>query len=278
MQAAGIQVPPCFTPHPVPLLRFSFFPVLLVLFSHETDQNVLANFFFAFFLLHRILHTHTHTQAFRNPQHKDNWSQYWDEGSQCHYYFNKVTQETAWEEPAGGFSVGGGGATDYDTDNPTSEWAEWIKKTDAQSGNDYWYNKNTGATEWCDFVDEDGDGVDDRWDPIHGEDWEERATADGQVYYYNKSTGVTQWKDFVDEDGDGVDDRWDPVADDDWEQRLGADGYTMMWYNLKTGEEYPVEEGGGGGDFDWADWEEATDPATGALYWKNKVTGEVQWE
>lgn len=189
--------------------------------------------FFAFFLLHRILHTHTHTQAFRNPQHKDNWSQYWDEGSQCHYYFNKVTQETAWEEPAGGFSVGGGGATDYDTDNPTSEWAEWIKKTDAQSGNDYWYNKNTGATEWCDFVDEDGDGVDDRWDP---------------------------------------------VADDDWEQRLGADGYTMMWYNLKTGEEYPVEEGGGGGDFDWADWEEATDPATGALYWKNKVTGEVQWE
>ena len=128
-------------------------------------------------------------------------------------------------------------------------------------------------------MDEDGDGVDDRFDPIHNDDWDERTTADGQVYYYNKTTGVTQWKDFVDADGDGIDDRWDPMNDDDWEQRMGADGYTMMWYNLKTGEEYPVEEGGGGGgEFDWADWEEATDPSSGALYWINKKTGETQWE
>lgn len=214
-------------------------------------------------------------QAFRNPQHKDNWLQYWDEGSQCHYYFNKVTQETAWDAPTGGFTVADDLATDYDTDNPNTEWADWVKKTDPQSGNDYWYNNRTGATEWCDFIDEDGDGVDDRWDPIHGDDWEERVTADGQEYYYNKATGVTQWKDFVDADGDGIDDRWDPVHDDDWEQRLGSDGVTYMWYNLKTGEEYPVEDGGA---FDWADWEEATDPNTGALYWKNKLTGEVQWE
>ena len=74
-----------------------------------------------------------------------------------------------------------------------------------------------------------------------------------------------------------MDDRWDPVHDDDWEQRTGADGLTMMWYNLKTGEEYPVEEAAGG-EFDWADWDEATDPSTGAMYWVNKRTGETQWE
>ena len=49
---------------------------------------------------------------------KENWTQYWDDGSNCHYYFNKVTQETAWEEPAGGFLTADGGATDYDTDHP----------------------------------------------------------------------------------------------------------------------------------------------------------------
>jgi len=216
-------------------------------------------------------------QAFKNPHMKENWTQYWDDGSNCHYYFNKVTQETAWEEPAGGFLTADGGATDYDTDQPNQEWADWIQKTDASSGQEYWYNTKTGATEWSDFVDEDGDGVDDRWEPVHEDDWLEKSTADGQVYYYNKTTGVTQWKDMVDEDGDGIDDRWDPTHDDDWEQRVSsADGVTMMWYNLKTGEEYAVEDEGG--DFDWADWEEATDPSTGALYWVNKKTGETQWE
>jgi hypothetical protein len=152
-----------------------------------------------------------------------------------------------------------------------------VLKKDASTGQEYWYNNKTGATEWSDFVDEDGDGVDDRWEPVHEDDWLEKTTADGQVYYYNKTTGVTQWKDFVDEDGDGIDDRWDPVNDNDWEQRVSStDGVTMMWYNLKTGEEYAVEDGGD--DFDWADWEEATDPSTGALYWVNKKTGETQWE
>ena len=99
---------------------------------------------------------------------------------------------------------------------------DWIEKTEESTGNKYWYNKHTGATEWSDFVDEDGDGIDDRFDPVHDDDWDERQTADGQIYYYNKTTGVTQWKDFVDADGDGVDDRWDPMNDDDWEQRMGA--------------------------------------------------------
>ena len=63
-------------------------------------------------------------QAFKNPTAKENWTQYWDDGSNCHYYFNKVTQETAWEEPSGGFLTNDGdGATDHDEDNPNQEWA-----------------------------------------------------------------------------------------------------------------------------------------------------------
>ena len=72
-------------------------------------------------------------------------------------------------------------------------------------------NTLTGATEWKSFVDEDGDGIDDRWDPIHNDDWLEKVDPNtGDTYYYNKKTGVTQWKDFVDADGDGdVDGRED---------------------------------------------------------------------
>ena len=119
-----------------------------------------------------------------------------------------------------------------------------------------------------------GDGFDDRWNPYHEEDWETHVDPNsGSEYYVNKKTGETQWGDFVDADGDGVDDRWDPVHDADWEQRPSAsDGVTMVWYNLKTGEESPIEE-----DFNWADWEELTDPASGALYYYNKTTGETQW-
>ena len=39
------------------------------------------------------------------------------------------------------------------------EWKDWVEKVDKNSGESYWYNTKTGATEWTTFKDEDGDGL-----------------------------------------------------------------------------------------------------------------------
>ena len=68
--------------------------------------------------------------------------------------------------------------------------AEWVEKTDRATGKKYFYNKVTGATEWKDFVDADGDGFDDRWAPEHAEDWKEVVDPNtGDVYRLNEKTG-----------------------------------------------------------------------------------------
>ena len=154
------------------------------------------------------------------------------------------------------------------------EWKDWVEKVDKNTGETYWYNTKTGATEWTTFVDADGDGWDDRYAPFHEEDWETHTDPNsGSTYYVNKKTGETQWADFVDADGDGIDDRWDPVHDNDWEQRQSTTGSgEMVWYNNKTGEEAPLED-----DFNWADWDELEDPQSGAIYYYNRQTGETQW-
>ena len=79
------------------------------------------------------------------------------------------------------------------------EWKDWVEKVDKNTGETYWYNTKTGATEWTSFVDEDGDGWDDRYAPFHEEDWDTHVDPNsGSTYYVNKMTGETQWADFVD--------------------------------------------------------------------------------
>ena len=213
-------------------------------------------------------------QAHKHPEKKhQNWVEYWDDASQSKYYFNSVTHETSWTQPDGYVTTGS--ATDYDTDYAMDdEWKDWVEKVDKNTGETYWYNTKTGATEWTTFVDADGDGWDDRYAPFHEEDWETHTDPNsGSTYYVNKKTGETQWADFVDADGDGIDDRWDPIHDNDWEQRQSTTGSgEMVWYNNKTGEEAPLED-----DFNWADWDELEDPQSGAIYYYNRQTGETQW-
>ena len=59
-----------------------------------------------------------------------------------------------------------------------------------------------------------------------------------------------------------------------WEQRYSSIGSgELVWYNVKTEEELPIEE-----ETTWdSDWEEFTDPNSGALYYYHKVTGQTQW-
>ena len=155
------------------------------------------------------------------------WIEYFDEASGYPYWFNTATNESRWEDPRGGTDGYGttGSVTDYASDNYEANYAyqegyydesgEWVEGG-YYDENGTWH----GDSEYfnAEFVDDDGDGIDDR----------------AQLGYegYNEKGIDSDWATSADESGyeyeDEPQDGWLEYYDDGYEQ--------SYFYNVMTQE------------------------------------------
>eukprot|EP00940_MAST-03C_sp_MAST-3C-sp2_P000955 g955.t1 len=70
-----------------------------------------------------------------------------------------------------------------------SAHALWSKVTD-ERGNTYWYNRETGQTQW-----EKPNEASSSSSSLGSEnEWTKTQDKDGKTYYYNSRTGISQWE------------------------------------------------------------------------------------
>lgn len=74
------------------------------------------------------------------------WEPHWDEASNRHYYFNRLTHAVTWELPQAAESATAQGTPNHSA--PPSLPAPWEEHRDPNSGHSYYFNPMTMETSW----------------------------------------------------------------------------------------------------------------------------------
>jgi hypothetical protein len=240
----------------------------------------------------------------------DDWVESTDPASGNKYYFNIVTEEVSWEIPE---SRSKSSETNEESDAVSQENVEpeaeitddaignddeinvaqpedlpdgWEKVEDSSSGQIYYYNADSGETNWErptvekderveESVEDDGNFDADAKNEAEDTDdskskdalplgWEELEDAStGEIYYYNAESGETSWESPTAEVGDAAGEGTD-VIPDNGEESEGVDEDEGI---DNDGIEH-LPDG----------WKEVEDPSTGEIYFYNAESGETSWE
>jgi hypothetical protein len=217
------------------------------------------------------------------------WTKHVDEEGR-EYFSNESTGETQWEKPEN-FHEHSALSEELSEDGRDEAGSfsksNWTKHLDDE-GRDYYYNENTGETQWEkpeDFHEKSAlseeppeDDYDDKVQSPSKGNWTHHLDDEGREYYYNENSGETQWErpdDFIDEETspDRPVSRWTKHQDEDGRE---------YFYNRETGETQWEQPD----DFDEEQesttkssekWQKHTDEE-GREFFYNELTGETQWE
>ena len=149
--------------------------------------------------------------------------------------------ETKEEQPSGKLG-------DVGSNEDTS--GDWVETTDPTSGKTYYFNSKTNETSWTKpnsstVVEESATTAQHNVDGDN--DWSETIDpSSGKTYYYNNKTGETSWEKPSSNTSNDTDNTTSATAHNEASQD--------------------------------SSWVEATDPASGNIYYYNSETGETSWD
>lgn len=233
------------------------------------------------------------------------WVEYMDEDKGEPYYYNTVTQETAWKKPAD--FVGSESSKDPES---ISKEVDQTETTEVDQAETKEVKKESQETDYVPVVEDSATVIGD---------WAETKDDEGRTYYYNSKTEETSWDRPTGMKGDenepeveGSESNEEGMAEDvpvkeegkptecDWTETQDDEGRTY-YYNEKTEEtswDRPAEFVGKDNDVDTeqkqdkvkeegiseateskavGNWEEAQDDE-GRTYYYNAETEETSWD
>jgi hypothetical protein len=209
----------------------------------------------------------------------EDWVETTDPSTGQTYYYNKVTNQTSWEDPKS--TTAEIGSTESD----------WVETPDPTTGKTYYYNEVTQETSWEKPIGE-------KTEEKTTEEWVEVSDpSSGQTYYYNQKTQETSWENPTAQ----TESPDDSQAAVEWIETVDPSSGQMYYYNqitqetswekpqslheTKTAEAAPTDLQGHlqepyvTNDSDISnDWIETVDPSSGDKYYYNQVTQETSWE
>eukprot|EP00526_Cylindrotheca_closterium_P004161 CAMPEP_0113637722 /NCGR_PEP_ID=MMETSP0017_2-20120614/19755_1 /TAXON_ID=2856 /ORGANISM="Cylindrotheca closterium" /LENGTH=4255 /DNA_ID=CAMNT_0000548783 /DNA_START=113 /DNA_END=12880 /DNA_ORIENTATION=+ /assembly_acc=CAM_ASM_000147 len=245
----------------------------------------------------------------------ENWTEAVNESTGQTYFYNSLTEETAWERPTkeeGVLEEQEEVQEDVDPDenivsnvstgaaskNIESSMlpADWIEAVDESSGQTYYYNTVTQETSWekpsiaPDAPDEVADDhieteenqedavVDEttpETDDVLPPDWIETQDGNGQVYYYNTVTNETSWE------RPSIERNEDAGVDEveqEVVQEVDKPEADTADDDDDDGDNVVNENLADDQEELPSDWVEAVDESTGQTYHYNTATQETVWE
>ena len=180
-------------------------------------------------------------------------------------------------------------------DSPADNGGKWDKLFDSESNKSYYYNKETGETQW----EQPDDFVRTNWglkrqQSIRMEsfgDWEELQDVEtGGSFYYNKVSGLSQWEipESVRLHRENEERRWKLRRQNSittgtnglWQRQLDPTCNKSFYYNSQTGEstwEKPSTSSNWTGEEQQEEWSRYRDKDANKSFYYNNKTGESEW-